>query len=248
VNDIQVGRSLRALRRRLGWRQSDVARRAAVSQQLVSRVERGKVGGLARNTLARIFATVDAEVVTHVRWRGGDLDRLIDEGHAGLIGVVTELLTSLEWQVLPEVTFSEWGERGSVDILAWHAATRTLLVVEVKTEITSAEETLRTHDVKVRLAPTLGAARFGARPVAVARLLVVGESSTNRRRIERLAPVLTAAYPARGIEVRQWLRQPAGRMAGLLVVSPPSTGRAIGPRRVRVRGSGDDGRSRASRH
>lgn len=233
MNDREVGRALRALRRRLGWRQADVAQRAKVSQQLVSSVERGHVGPLSRNSLSRIFAAVDADVVTYVRWRAGDLDRLLDEGHAGLVATMVTMLTGLGWQVLPEVTYSEWGERGSVDILAWHAATRTLLVVEVKTEITSAEETLRTHDVKVRLGPSMAVARFGSRPRFVARLLVVAEGSTNRRRIERLAPVLEASYPARGDVVRTWLEAPAGTLAGLLVVTATAVAGGPAPRRVR---------------
>jgi hypothetical protein len=40
------------------------------------------------------------------------------------------------------VTFSIYGERGSIDLLAWHSETRTLLVVELKSELTSIEETL----------------------------------------------------------------------------------------------------------
>ncbi|HEX5826025.1 MAG TPA: hypothetical protein VFY23_00770 [Candidatus Limnocylindrales bacterium] len=171
--------------------------------------------------------------MTHIRWRAGDLDRLLDEGHAGLVGAMVTMLAELGWEVLPEVTFSEWGERGSVDILAWHAATRTLLVVEVKTEIVSAEETLRRHDVKARLGPAMGVARFGARPRAVAKLLVVAEGSTNRRRVERLAPVLDVSYPLRSDRVRAWLSEPDGTMAGLLVASVPRAAGRPAPRRVR---------------
>lgn len=186
MNDQRIGRALRALRHRREWRQKDVAARAGVSQQVISRIERGKVGGLSRDALRRVFAAVDADVVTTIRWHGGELDRLLDEGHAGLAGTIASLLTHLGWVVLPEVTYSEWGERGSIDLLAWHAATRTLLVVEIKTEIADSEEMLRAHDVKARLARGLGEARFGSRPRVVARLLVVAEGTTNRRRIARL--------------------------------------------------------------
>jgi ornithine carbamoyltransferase len=62
-------------------------------------------------------------------------------------------------------------------------------VIEVKTEIASVEELLRRHDAKVRLAPRIAEARFGARPMVTARLLVVADSSTNRRRLERMAAV-----------------------------------------------------------
>ena len=74
-----------------------------------------------------------------------------------------------------------YGERGSIDLLAWHEASRTLLVIEFKTELTSIEETLRRHDSKVRLAPGIARERFGWDPAVDARLLVLPEDRTARR-------------------------------------------------------------------
>jgi hypothetical protein len=133
--------------------------------------------------------------------------------------------------VLTEVSFAHFGERGSVDVLAWHPSRRILLVVEVKTEIASAEETLRRHDVKVRLGPMLARERFAARPAHVARLLVVADRSSNRRRVARLAPVMDSAYPLRGDGLRAWLRDPAGAGAGLLFVGE-SAGATLRRRRA----------------
>jgi hypothetical protein len=173
---------------------------------------------VACRTLRRVFGTLDADVVTVVRWRAGALDRLLDEGHADIVGRMVTYLVARGWTVIPEATYSEWGERGSIDILAWHQESRTLLVIEVKTEIASVEELLRRHDVKVRLAPRLAEARFGARPATTARLLVLSASATNRRRVERMDAALGAAYPMRGSEVRAWLRRPDGALSGLLFV------------------------------
>lgn len=91
--------------------------------------------------LRRHSRALDAEVVVVIRWRGGEIDRLMDEGHASVVGWVMALLAGLGWETAAEVTFAVRGERGSIDVLAWHAASRTLLVVEVKTELTSLEET-----------------------------------------------------------------------------------------------------------
>src|SRR4029079_17838803 len=89
----------------------------------------------------------------------GDIDRVADEGHAALVGLVAALLEGLGWQVRPEVSFSVFGERGSIDLVAWHPTARILLVVEVKTSLNSVEETLRRHDLKVRLfSPVCGRA------------------------------------------------------------------------------------------
>ena len=225
MNDITLGRALRALRLREGLRQADVAKRAGVTQQLVSRIELGRAPDVTLATLRKVVGAAGADYVGHVTWRGGALDRLLDEGHADVVGSVMTLLRRRGWTVFSEVTFSQWGERGSIDVLAWHPATRMLLVVEVKTEITSAEETLRRLDVKVRLAPRIGEERFGAKPRSVARMLVVADRSTNRRRVARLAPLLDSAFPVRGTALRDWLRHPAAPIAGLLFAGERQPGR-----------------------
>lgn len=102
-----------------------------------------------------------------VRWRAGALDRLLDEDHSAVVGALAELLGKLGWEVQLEVTYSVYGERGSYDILAWHRPTRTLLVIEVKTDVVSVEATLRKLDEKTRLAKSAGktsAGTYGPRP------------------------------------------------------------------------------------
>jgi transcriptional regulator with XRE-family HTH domain len=224
MQDITIGRVVRALRHRLGLRQEDLGERAGVSQDFVSLVERGRIGNLTLDRVRRVCDQLDARFVISVQWRGGDLDRLLDEGHAALMGRIAAMLESRGWETDPEVTFSEFGERGSIDVLAWHPATRTLLVVEVKTELTSIEETLRRHDVKVRLAPKIAADRHGWRPASIGRLLVLPDHSTPRRRVVRHAPVLDRAYAWRGTACRAWLRS-GGSGSGLLFLSLTSGGR-----------------------
>ncbi len=237
---IRLGRAHRAIRIHLGKRQADVAASAGVSQQLVARLEGGRAGSMSLDTVAALFAALDARVFLNVLWNGGMLDRLLDEGHAAVGGLAAEQLLDHGWEVLPEVTYAVFGERGSIDLLAWHAATRTLLVVEIKTEITSAEEMLRRHDTKVRLAPGIGLERFGVRPAVVARLLVVADSSGNRSRVSRLSQLLEAVYPMRGKDLRAWLKSPSasapGKLGGLLFLNTTrvsASGRPVRPQRVR---------------
>ena len=233
---IRLGRAHRGIRLHLRLRQADVAERAAVSQQLVSKLELGRAGEMTLDEVDRLTRALDARVVVSVPWRGGDLDRLLDEDHSAVVSFVAALLRPDGWEVLSEVTYAVFGERGSIDLLAWHAATRTLLVVEVKTEITSAEETLRRHDAKVRLAASIGRERFGVAPAAVARLLVVADTSRNRRRVARLAGILDGQYRLRGHAVREWLARPSGATSGLMFASTTRGGVAsqpVRPRRVR---------------
>lgn len=209
MDELRMGRILRAIRHRLGWRQEDVAAKAGVSQDAVSRLERGHIEGLTIRTVQRIARALDADVALVVRWRGGELDRLLDEGHATLVGAIATLLEADGWLTVAEVTYSVYGERGSIDLIAWHPPTRTLLVVEVKTELTSVEATLRKHDEKVRLAERIAAERFGWQADRIARLLVLPDGSTARRRVARHDVVLGRAYPLRGRELRRWLRDPS---------------------------------------
>lgn len=188
---------------------------------MVSRAERGRLDGMPIRHLEAITRALDAEVVVTIRWRGADLDRLLDEGHAALGGQISAWLGRFGWEVRPEVTYSIWGERGAIDLLAFHEPTGTLLVVEVKTELASIEETLRRHDAKVRLADQIARDQLGWKSRAVARLLVLPDGATPRRRVKRHEAMLARTYPMRGGEVRRWLRVPSAPMSGLIFVSFP---------------------------
>ncbi len=224
MHDVRIGRLLRALRLRRGLRQLDVALRAGIAQSTVSLAERGHIDALAIRTVRAMFAVVDARFDPVVSWRGGAIDRLLDERHSLLVGDVAKVLRSAGWLVEVEVSFAIYGDRGSIDVLAFHPATRTLLVVEVKTELTSIEETIRRHDVKVRHAAAIAVERFGWSARQVGRLVVLLDGSTARRRVERHRGSLSVAYPDRGSVARRWLRSPSGTLRGLVFMSPSNRG------------------------
>jgi transcriptional regulator with XRE-family HTH domain len=230
MDDARIGRALWVLRRRRGWRQVDLALKAHVSQGCVSLIERGHVSSLSIKTVRAVFAAVDAGFEGQVAWRGGDLDRVLDEGHAGLLSSFAANLQELGWVTYPEVTFSEYGERGSIDILALAPKGKAALVVEIKTQITSVEATLRRLDVKTRLASRVVFERDGWRPSVIGCLLVIRDGTTARRRVGRHFAAMTAALPARGVTVRTWLRHPTGPLRGL-VFQPFTNGGSAGHRR-----------------
>lgn len=161
MDDVRAGRLLRALRHRARLTQRALGARVGVSQQEISLLERGHFDSVQLRTVRRVFRGLDAGAELDIRWRGGAVDRLLDERHAGLLGATADLLSDGVWQLKPEVTYNHFGDRGSIDLVAWHEPTATLLVVEVKTELTSIEATLRKHDEKVRLAPEVVEGRWG---------------------------------------------------------------------------------------
>jgi transcriptional regulator with XRE-family HTH domain len=217
MDDLRIGRVARVLRHRLGLRQQDVARKAECSQDEVSLLERGRIEGMSLRRLRRLFRVFDAEVVVIIRWRGGSLDHLLDARHASLADATIGLLAEAGWVVQPEVSYSVYGERGSIDLLAWHESSRTLLVIELKTELTSIEETLRRHDTKIRLGPGIARDRFGWNPKVVARLLVLPEGRTSRRRVDRYQATIRRVYPLTPSAVKRWLGRPSGGAIGCIL-------------------------------
>jgi hypothetical protein len=139
------------------------------------------------------------------------------------------------------VTYAAAGRSGSIDILAWHPASATLLVLEVKTAIASGEATLRKLDEKVRIASALARERFGWTPSARARLLAIEDTSTNRRRVGANSAFFEAALPVSGTALRRWLAAPAASIDGLLFLSSSDHAAVIqsrgGQHRVRRRAS-----------
>jgi transcriptional regulator with XRE-family HTH domain len=237
MDDVRIGRICRALRRRLGWTQAELATRAGCHQGLVSAIERGHV---ARVTLAKarpVFAALGAGLDGQVTWRAGALQRLLDARHAALAEQAGTVLAVDGWQVLPEFTYSEFGERGSIDQLALRPDFQAVAVIELKTDLPGIEETHRRHDEKTRLAPRLVERRFGWTPAVVGRILVMPEDSRLRRIVAAHQVTFGASYPLRGREVRAWLREPAGPCGGVWFLSPSvrSLDKRVtgGPMRVR---------------
>jgi hypothetical protein len=138
--------------------------------------------------------------------------------HALLAELVVQALRrdSPDWRILPEVSFSIWGERGVIDLLAWHAGRRALLVIELKTELVDVGEMLGTMHRKQRLAPTIAVER-GWKPATVSGWIIVAAGRTNERRCAEFRATLRSAYPDDGRRVHSWLRDPVGSVAALSI-------------------------------
>lgn len=239
MRDLELGRLVRAVRRQRGWRQLDCAAAAEVHRSTWSRLELGNLDRLSLATLRACLAVVAVRLELAPRWRGGEADRLMDEDHAAMTAALHRRLDRWRWLVKEEVSFNHYGDRGRVDLLAFHPATRTLLIVEVKTEIADAQKLLGSLDVKRRLAPVLARMAGWPQPATVAVLLLVAESSTNRRRVQRLAP-LFSGFRRRGRSALGWLRRPTPPSEPMLIFTDLSSAhgghvRRVGPTRIRRR-------------
>ncbi|HSH21197.1 MAG TPA: helix-turn-helix transcriptional regulator [Candidatus Caenarcaniphilales bacterium] len=215
MNGYRIGRLHRVLRHRAGLTQEELARKCSVGRWKIVKLEAGELADLRLGDVDRCFAALDARLDVRGWYHGAAADRLLDEGHAGLAAQAVDVLRPYGWVSQVEVSFSEFGERGSVDVLGWHATTGTLFVEEIKSEMGSIEGTLRPLDVKCRLAPKIALKRFGWSAKALGRILLLPEDRTARRAVDRHAAVLDVALPARSRELRSWVRQPRGGIAGI---------------------------------
>ena len=230
--DEQLARAARALRRELRLRQEDLVGRGR-SVHLTHAIESAAIGHLRVDELRAHFAALGAKVRITAWWNGASLDRLIDARHAAVVERLVAVLHSLGWDVRTEVSFSEYGERGSIDVFAGRADSSAVFVGEAKSEWGSIEGTLRSHDVKTRLAPTICERVFGFKPRNIASALVFPDEMTARRIADRHEATLNASYPFRARALRRWLVRPSGPLRGVWFLSNPDT------REVGI-GDGDD--------
>jgi transcriptional regulator with XRE-family HTH domain len=237
VDDLQFGMRARAARTRRGWRQADLAAAAGVSDSVVSRIERGHLDAMPLRVIRRVAAVLEIRVELQPRSRAADLERLVSARHSALAESVLAWFATLPgWLARPEVSFNVFGDRGVVDILAWHPATRSLLINELKTAIVDVGELLGTLDRKRRRAMEI-AEQLGWRPATVSVWLIVAEGSTSRHRIAEHRATFRAALPQDGRAARGWVRHPVGELRALATWSNrlPGTVRTglATPRRVR---------------
>lgn len=232
MDDVTLGSAFRVVRIRKRWRQVDVARAAHVDQWDVSRLERGQLKDLMLGSVRRIAATLEMTIELTVKWRGPELARLANAAHAALQGALLRFVGSFEgWTVLPEESFSIYGERGAIDILAWHEATRTLLIIELKTLLVEAAALTRTMNQRTRLARTIAEAR-GWRPAHVATWVILTDTRTNRRDVAKHKEILAPLTGLDGRRMRAWLRAPDGSIRALSFWAEPDAKVA---RRVRAK-------------
>lgn len=230
MRDLEVGRLLRMLRIRRGWRLRDVADRCGLSVATIGRTELGSIASL--RALRAHAAALDVRAEWRIVGRGADIARLLDEEHAAIVERLAAALEQGRWQVEAESSYSEYGERGRIDLLAFDPARSTLAAVEVKTELADLQELFGSLNVKARLAPGLGR-RKGWRVSRVVSVLAVAATAANRSTV-RAHPALFSPFERRWFRERGLPELDQGRV--LLWIPASTAGRGswlAGRRRMR---------------
>ena len=129
-----------------------------------------------------------------------------DARHAILQNWLATLLRAAGWTVEVEVSFNHYGDRGRIDLLAFHATIEVVLVIEIKTMLADAQDVLGRLDVKVRVAPIVARER-GWDLATVVPALVILDGSTARRRVVANS-ALFASLDLRARGALAWLGEP----------------------------------------
>jgi transcriptional regulator with XRE-family HTH domain len=186
-----------------------------VGRSTISAIETGRADQISLDLLLRIATALGARLSVRVYWQGEALDRLRDGRHAALVERALRWLAADGWLTRTEVTFSKYGERGSIDVLAFHLATGALLVVEVKSVVPDLQAMLSSLDRKWRLGRAVARA-VGWQAATVSRLLLLPDDRTARRRVARHAATFATALPLRTTAVKRSVRSPTDSIAAIL--------------------------------
>lgn len=232
MDDAQIGSAVRAVRIKSKLTQADVAKAAAVRRHEVSLLEQGKFSHMTVGTLRRIVGAAGMWVELKPNWQGVTLERLVSGAHTTLQQAVLAAVNGLPgWVGRPEVSYSIRKERGIIDVLAWHAASRTLLIIEIKTLLVNPAELVAKMGQRSRLALEI-AAQEGWHPKYVATWVVFTDTRTNRRQVAQHRELLQRLAGLDGRRIRPWLRSPEGPMSALSFWREPD---AVIKRHVRTK-------------
>jgi hypothetical protein len=210
-------------------------------------MESGQIGRIAYGDLVAVAEALDGRLDLDFRWRGESLDRLIDERHAAIVDEVVRIYREAGWEVAVEVTFSIYGERGSIDVFGWHPSVEVVAVNEIKATVPEAGNTVIGADRKRRLAPRIARDR-GWTCRGVASFLVVAEGTTSRDRIGRHAASFRTAFPAGTRESLSWISAPSlPPPSGIIFLTPRNVRRTGTSKIPEGRGGSSHGPSRSGR-
>jgi transcriptional regulator with XRE-family HTH domain len=237
MRDGQIGRVIRMLRHRRGWRQTDLCARARRPRSALVDLEAGRIGRLSVDLIRDFVEALGGRLMLDVSSGASDPRLLIDAGHARIGEHWKRRLERWGWLVRAEVSFNRYGDRGRIDLLAFHPRTAVLPVIEIKTVLWDIQALLGSMDVKRRVAPFV-AMPIGWESRRVVPLLLIAASTTVRRRLTEHAS-LFASYELRGRSAISWLRHPAEPMPqGAIILTdlpdvPWTDRRRAGRRRIR---------------
>jgi transcriptional regulator with XRE-family HTH domain len=205
-----------------GWSRRELARRARLSRHVVDRIENATaVPSLL--AIARLFETlgIEAELATRAPFLL-DGTRQKDAAHARCSAYVHRRLRRHGLLVEREIEIVHGRTHGWIDLLAFESASRTLVVVEIKTQIEDVGHLERTIGWYERQS-WVACRRLRWRPTRVVSWLVILDTDAVETRLAANKEAVRLAFPERAAAVHRWLKDPTASPAparALTLVDP----------------------------
>ena len=220
----RIGEVIRRTRTEHRWSQDSLAERLHVSQSKVARLESGHLTFVDVELVSRAFAELGIRATFDANTLGlaGRREQR-DLVHAACEGHVARRLHRSEWAPRLEVEIGQGRWRGWIDVLAFRASDRSLLVVEVKSELDDVGRIQRTIGWFEREAWS-AAERLGWRPRRARSALLVLATAENDDRLSRNATALRATFPGSAAQLAGWVDGTAAVPSGpsLAMIDPHS--------------------------
>lgn len=220
---VRVGAIVRDARQARGISMTELGTRSGISRQMVAAVESAQANP-SLDVIAALFDGLDIELDVVARGPAViDRPRRGDAAHALCSAYVQRRLEAAGWQVAREVRFEDGRYVGWIDLLAFHAPTETLLVIEVKTQIDDVGAIERSIDWHIRCARR-AAERLGWRARAVGAWVTALASDEVEEELRRNRALWAVAFPRRARDMALTAASPEviveGR--GLALIDPRS--------------------------
>jgi transcriptional regulator with XRE-family HTH domain len=194
----QIGREVRASRRRRAWTQAQLAERSGLARDVVGRIELAKTR-LDVDALQRIGLALGRRL--QIRFGRDSLDEPVDAGHLAMQELVLRLgraagcTGSFE---LPTRPAEPWR---SIDVVLGCAARRFMILCECWNTIGDIGAAVRSTTRKAAELEAMAAGRFGP-DVDVGTVWVVRATARNRSLVARYPEVFASRFPGSS---RQWV-------------------------------------------
>lgn len=196
-----AGQQIRAARRRRGWIQKELGRRAELSQQTVSQLERGDGATLSLAAWKRVCLVVGVRF--EIKLGRDSLELPADAGHLAIQEFMLRLGRATGYDRTFELPTKSSDPSRSTDVGLVNHSKRRLVRIECVNTFGDIGAAVRSSDRKQREAEGLAIALGHGAPYTVHEVWVVRDTRRNRALVSRYPEIFAARFPAPS---RAWTR------------------------------------------
>lgn len=215
----RFGANIRAARRTRGVTQAQLGASAGVTQSVIASIEAGAGGRI--ESLEAVCSALGGELALDLRLPyAGDGPRQVDRAHARCVGCVRRLLERVGHVCVTEQLIVDGPWRGWIDLVAYDAVRRRIVIAEIKTELRDTGALERQVERYVRSSLVVARERGWAVEEIVVVVMVLATASNDAFLVAN-RHVLKGAFPLRGRGAGAVLLDQAPAQGRLLVMIDP---------------------------